>query len=46
MGLFGGLFKKKEPVLPPVDLSILQVDVHSHFIPDIDDGAKTIEDSI
>ena len=46
MGLFGGLYKKKEPVLDPVDLSILQVDVHSHFIPGIDDGAKTIEDSI
>lgn len=46
MGLFGGLYKKKEAVLDPVDLSILQVDVHSHFIPGIDDGAKTIEDSI
>ena len=46
MGLFGGLYKKKEVVLDPVDLSILQVDVHSHFIPGIDDGAKTIEDSI
>ena len=46
MGLFGSLYKKKEPVLDPVDLSILQVDIHSHFIPGIDDGAKTIEDSI
>ena len=46
MGLFGSFYKKKEPVLEPVDLSILQVDIHSHFIPGIDDGAKTIEDSI
>ena len=46
MRMFGGLFKKKEPVLEPIDLSILQVDIHSHFIPGIDDGAKTIEDSI
>jgi tyrosine-protein phosphatase YwqE len=28
------------------DLSVLQVDVHSHFIPGIDDGAKTMEDSL
>lgn len=29
-----------------VDLSQLAVDLHSHLIPGIDDGAKTIEDSI
>ncbi len=46
MGLFGKLFGKKVPELEPVDLSILKVDVHSHFIPGIDDGAATIEDSI
>ena len=46
MGMFGGLFKKKQPVLEPIDLAILEVDIHSHFIPGIDDGAKTIEDSI
>lgn len=45
MGLFSGLFKKK-PKLPPADLSILGTDVHSHFIPGIDDGAKTIDDSV
>ncbi|MCE2772039.1 MAG: capsular biosynthesis protein [Bacteroidetes bacterium] len=28
------------------ELSVLQVDVHSHFIPGIDDGAKTLEDSL
>jgi tyrosine-protein phosphatase YwqE len=44
MGIFS-FFKKKEN-LPPADLSQLQVDIHSHLIPGIDDGAKTIEDSI
>jgi tyrosine-protein phosphatase YwqE len=47
MGIFGRLFGgKKEKDLDPADLSILGVDVHSHFIPGIDDGAKTIEDSL
>ena len=46
MGLFGNLFKKKEKLLEPADLGSLGVDVHSHFIPGIDDGAKTIEDSL
>jgi tyrosine-protein phosphatase YwqE len=44
MGIFS-FFKKKEN-LTPADLSQLQVDIHSHLIPGIDDGAKTIEDSI
>lgn len=47
MGLFGFLNKKKkEQLLEPVDLSFLKVDVHSHFIPGIDDGAKDINESI
>jgi protein-tyrosine phosphatase len=45
MGLFSFL-KKKEKLLEPLDLSILGTDVHSHFIPGIDDGAKTIEESL
>jgi len=32
--------------LPPVDLSVLNTDMHSHLIPGIDDGAKTIEESL
>lgn len=40
------LFKKRKRLDTPVDLSILGCDIHSHFIPGIDDGAKTIEDSI
>lgn len=46
MGLFGKLFGSKEPVFAPADLSVLGCDVHSHFIPGIDDGAQTLEQSI
>lgn len=43
MGLFG-LFKKAP--LPPADLSVLKTDMHSHFIPGIDDGARDTDDSL
>lgn len=46
MGFLGKLFKKKEIELEPCDLASLGTDVHSHFIPGIDDGAKTMEDSL
>jgi tyrosine-protein phosphatase YwqE len=47
MSIFGRLFgRRREPILPPADLSVLGVDVHSHLIPGIDDGAKTIEDTM
>ena len=45
MGLLKDFFSRKQ-VLPSADLSVLKVDMHSHLIPGIDDGAKTIEDSI
>ncbi len=45
MGFLKKIFKKEEK-LPPYDLSLLNVDVHSHFIPGIDDGAQTIEESL
>ena len=45
MGILSNLFKKKEK-LPPADMSLLNTDMHSHLIPGIDDGAKTMEDSI
>lgn len=52
--MFSRLFnrKKKEdsaydlPVPENADWSIIGVDIHSHFLPGIDDGAKTIEDSL
>jgi len=44
MGFFD-LFRKKEN-LPPADLSRLGCDMHSHFIPGIDDGAKDMADAL
>lgn len=46
MGIFSKLFGSKQPALGPADLSVLGCDVHSHFIPGIDDGAQTLEQSI
>lgn len=46
MGLFNIFNKKPKRLSIPVDLSILGTDIHSHFIPGIDDGAQTMEDSI
>jgi len=45
MNFLRKLFKSK-PDLPPLDLSILGTDVHSHLVPGIDDGAKTMEDTL
>ena len=44
-----GFFKKifgGEKKLENIDLSILKTDMHSHLIPGIDDGSKSMEDSI
>ncbi|MCE2711968.1 MAG: histidinol phosphatase [Cryomorphaceae bacterium] len=43
MSLFERLFKKK---LDPFELSDLKVDIHSHLIPGIDDGSRTMDESI
>ena len=43
MTLLGGLFKKK---LAPFDLSLIGIDIHSHLIPGIDDGSRTMDESI
>lgn len=45
MSWFSKLFKK-EQVLPPADVSRLVTDFHSHLIPNIDDGAKSLEESV
>lgn len=46
MGLFSIFNRKGKSKEPPADLSSLKCDIHSHFIPGIDDGAQTMEDSI
>lgn len=45
MGFFSRLFSKPKPG-EPIDLGLLGIDMHSHFIPGIDDGSKTMKDSI
>lgn len=44
MGFFD-LFKKK-PDLEPIHLGDFKVDMHSHLIPGIDDGAKSMDETI
>lgn len=46
MSIFSGFFSKKKLSAFPADLSLLKNDFHSHFIPGIDDGVKTLEESI
>ena len=46
MGFISNLFKRKEQLLDPADLSVLETDFHSHLIPGIDDGAQNMEESI
>jgi tyrosine-protein phosphatase YwqE len=45
MGIFGNLFGEKK-LKQPVQLGVLVNDLHSHFIPGIDDGAENIEQSM
>ena len=45
MGIFSNLFKKKE-ILPPFDLGRFKSDMHSHLIPEIDDGAQDMDQTI
>jgi protein-tyrosine phosphatase len=46
-----GIFSKWKPdrklkPIAPVDLSLIGVDMHSHLLPGIDDGATDLEDSM
>ena len=45
-GVFQKLFSRKRKELEPLDFSVLVTDMHSHLIPGIDDGVKTLEESI
>lgn len=45
MSWFRKLFKKEEK-LTPIHLGQLVTDFHSHLIPGIDDGSKTVDESI
>jgi protein-tyrosine phosphatase len=42
--VFKNLFSSSRPSL--TDFSAVKADMHSHFIPGIDDGARTLEDSV
>ncbi|MVN23214.1 tyrosine-protein phosphatase [Mucilaginibacter arboris] len=43
-----GIFSKKRNLefVKPLDFSTLAVDMHSHVLPGIDDGAQTVEESV
>lgn len=45
MGLFSNLFGKK-PAYEAFDFGSLKVDMHSHLLPGIDDGAKNMDESL
>jgi protein-tyrosine phosphatase len=45
VNFFRKLFSSPDPAIA-ADLSVVGVDMHSHFIPGIDDGAKTMEDTL
>lgn len=40
------LLKKKSQALPTIDFSAIAVDFHAHWLPAVDDGCQTIEESI
>lgn len=44
--MFGKIFGNKKPELADFDLSVFGVDMHSHLIPGIDDGSKSMDQTI
>ncbi|MCJ8292600.1 MAG: capsular biosynthesis protein [Crocinitomicaceae bacterium] len=47
MGIFNRFFgRRRTEMLPPVNLSLLKVDMHSHLIPGIDDGSRNMDETI
>lgn len=45
MSFISNLFSKK-PQLAPFDLSLIKADMHSHLIPGIDDGSRSMDETI
>lgn len=45
-GVLNKFFSSKGKELEPLDFSSLVADMHSHLIPSIDDGSKSMEDSL
>src|SRR4051812_2039239 len=45
MSIFSNIFRKSQQG-EAIDFGLLTCDMHSHFIPGIDDGAKTMKDSL
>lgn len=45
MSFLSKLFSKKKELLPPADLSVLKTDIHSHFIPHLDDGSQSSKET-
>ncbi|MFC2100231.1 tyrosine-protein phosphatase [Bacteroidota bacterium] len=45
MGIINKLFSSGKSK-KPADLSVLSADMHSHFIPNIDDGSQSFKDSV
>lgn len=45
MSFLSNIFGKKEPKLP-FDFSVFKTDMHSHLIPEIDDGSESMENSL
>ncbi|MCX6231863.1 MAG: hypothetical protein NTZ33_10000 [Bacteroidetes bacterium] len=45
MSIFGNIFASKR-LSQPINLAVVGTDVHSHFIPGIDDGVQTLNESV
>lgn len=46
MSWINKIFKKQEILGPPLDLSWIGIDMHSHLIPGIDDGVQTMDEAL
>ena len=48
MGIFSNLFRKDMPVEgpKPLEFSRIACDMHSHFLPAVDDGSQSMDESL